>query len=66
MVATPHQCYPQFTYLFLGLRRADLRAIPCRVQVTASSEHFARRILAKDFVLAFAGRVPALHQEAHP
>lgn len=66
MAATPHHCYPQFTYLFLGLRRADPQAIPCRVQVTASSEHFARRILAKDFVLAFAGRVPALHQETHP
>lgn len=66
MVATPHQCYPQFTYLFLALRRTDLRAIPCRVQVTASSEQFARRILAKDFVLAFAGRLPALDQEVHP
>lgn len=66
MVATPHHYYPLFTYLFLGLRHADLRAIPCRIQITASSEQFARRILAKDFVLAFAGRVPALHQETRP
>lgn len=63
MVATPLYVCPQFTYLFLAVRRADLCAIPCRLKITASSEKYARRTLAKDFVLAFAGRLPCTTQE---
>ncbi|WP_421588936.1 host cell division inhibitor Icd-like protein [Rahnella aceris] len=66
MVATPHYVCPQFTYLFLAVRRADLCVVPCRLKVTASSEPYARRALAKDFVLAFAGRLPCTTQEARP
>ena len=64
MVATPHYICSQFTYLFLAVRRDDLRAVPCRLKITASSERYARRTLAKDFVLAFAGRLPCKTQEA--
>lgn len=64
MASAPQFVCPQFTYLFLAVRRADLCAVPCHLKITASSERYARRTLAKDFVLVFAGRLPCTTQEA--
>ncbi|WP_315850872.1 host cell division inhibitor Icd-like protein [Yersinia massiliensis] len=49
----------RFKFLFLAVCRSDLNAKPHRESVTAHSEQDARRSLAGQFVLSFAGRVPA-------
>ncbi|ASY81919.1 repressor [Pectobacterium polaris] len=58
MSSTPTETHPQFTFLFLAVRRAELRALPHREAVIAPDEISARRLLARDYVLAFAGRLP--------
>lgn len=54
------QTRPKFTYLFLAVRRAELKSKPHRAEVTATSEREARQQLARDFVLFFAGRLPVM------
>ncbi|CQJ12742.1 Uncharacterised protein [Yersinia mollaretii] len=49
----------RFKFLFLAVCRSDLNAKPHRESVTAHSEQDARRSLAGQFVLSFAGRIPA-------
>ncbi|RSB59832.1 host cell division inhibitor Icd-like protein [Atlantibacter subterranea] len=58
MATAPVFAHPQFTYLFLALRRADCTARPCPVRVTATSERDARQRLSADFIVCFAGRLP--------
>ncbi|WP_315850380.1 host cell division inhibitor Icd-like protein [Yersinia sp. KBS0713] len=53
------QTRPKFQYLFLAVCRSDLNATPHRESVTAHSEQDARRSLSGQFVLSFAGRIPA-------
>lgn len=60
MMATPVRT--QFKFLFLAVKRADSTDIPHRVETTAPDEQAARLMLVADYILAFAGRVPA--QEA--
>ncbi|CFV32724.1 host cell division inhibitor Icd-like protein [Yersinia pseudotuberculosis] len=48
----------RFKFLFLAVCRSDLNATPHRESVTAHSEQDARRSLAGQFVLSFAGRLP--------
>lgn len=48
----------RFTFLFLAVVRVDPKASPHREQVTATTEHEARAMLAARFVLLFAGRMP--------
>ncbi|HBC7420909.1 TPA: host cell division inhibitor Icd-like protein [Serratia marcescens] len=59
MVATPTPSHPEFTFHFLAVRRSDLSDRPHRETITAPDELTARRHLARDFVLLFAGRIPA-------
>ncbi|QHD93418.1 ash family protein [Proteus terrae subsp. cibarius] len=56
MMATPTQT--QFKFLFLSIKRSDTTAKPCRITITALNEHDARLMLVRDYILAFAGRVP--------
>ncbi len=49
----------RFKFLFLAVCRSDLNSKPHRESATAHSEQDARRSLAGQFVLSFAGRVPA-------
>ncbi|MBG5950085.1 ash family protein [Proteus terrae] len=56
MMATPTQT--QFKFLFLSIKRSDTTAQPCRITITAPNEHDARLMLVRDYILAFAGRVP--------
>jgi hypothetical protein len=53
------QTRPKYQYLFLAVHRSDLNATLHRESVTAHSEQDARRSLASQFVLSFAGRIPA-------
>ena len=57
MMATPTQT--QFKFLFLSIKRSDTTAKPCRITVTASNEYDARLMLVRDYILSFAGRLPA-------
>lgn len=57
MMAIPAQT--QFKFLFLAVKRADSTDIPHRIETTAPDEQAARLMLVADYILAFAGRVPA-------
>lgn len=46
-------------WLFLAVRRADTLAKPHRCKVTAMAYEDAKRLIARDFVAVFAGRLPA-------
>lgn len=59
MAITPTPSHPKFTFIFLAVRRTDLNDRPHRKSITAPDELTARQLLARDFVLLFAGRVPA-------
>ncbi|RJT55864.1 host cell division inhibitor Icd-like protein [Rahnella variigena] len=54
--------HPKFTFLFAAVRRAEPKAPICMLRSAADNEHSARRQFARDYVLCFAGRLPA--QEA--
>lgn len=56
MMAIPTQT--QFKFLFLAVKRADSTDIPHRIEATAPNEHSARLLLVRDYILAFAGRLP--------
>lgn len=64
MMATPTHSHPQFVWLFLAIRRSDVSAKPHREEVTAPDFMSARRLLARDFVASFAGRLP-VREVAH-
>ncbi|EAM7265631.1 host cell division inhibitor Icd-like protein [Salmonella enterica] len=59
MSTTHTQTHSQFIWLFLAVRRSDLRDKPHRRQVTDPDYQTARRLIARDFVAAFAGRMPS-------
>ncbi len=59
MATTLTPLYPQFTYLFAAVRRAEVSAPVCRLRTVAANERAARREFARDYVLLFAGRLPA-------
>lgn len=52
---TPSQ---SFRWLFLALERGNPTARPHRIEATAPNEHSARLLLVRDYILAFAGRLP--------
>nr|EKY1475849.1 host cell division inhibitor Icd-like protein [Morganella morganii] len=52
---TPNQ---SFRWLFLALERGNPAAKPHRIEATAPNEHCARLLLVRDYILAFAGRLP--------
>lgn len=59
-MATHHstQTRPNFIWLFLAVRRSDVADKPRRHQITAPTYDAARRLVARDYVAAFAGRLP--------
>ncbi|MCC3747030.1 host cell division inhibitor Icd-like protein [Rouxiella badensis] len=59
MATTLTPLHPQFTYLFAAVRRAEVSAPVCRLRTVAANERAARREFARDYVLLFAGRLPA-------
>lgn len=58
MMTPPIQAHPQFIWLFLAVCRSDMADRPHRETVTAPDERTARRMLAAQFILFFAGRLP--------
>ncbi|MGM7652913.1 host cell division inhibitor Icd-like protein [Serratia marcescens] len=58
MATTLTPTHPTFCFLFAAVRRSALTAAPRIVRTVADSEHNARRLLARDYVLSFAGRLP--------
>ncbi|MBP1130282.1 MULTISPECIES: host cell division inhibitor Icd-like protein [Serratia] len=50
---------PKYQYRFLAIARLDLAAVPCRLSVEAASESEARQILAQQFILSLAARLPS-------
>ncbi|WP_421670476.1 host cell division inhibitor Icd-like protein [Rahnella sp. EDr1-12] len=62
MATTLTTQHPKFTFLFAAVRRAEPKAPICMLRSAADNEHSARRLFARDYVLCFAGRLPA--QEA--
>ena len=58
MATTPISLHPQFIWIFLAIRRSDVLAKPQRKEVTAPDLTSARRVIARDFVASFAGRLP--------
>ncbi|MCD2354883.1 host cell division inhibitor Icd-like protein [Pantoea sp. MHSD4] len=51
--------HPEFTFIFAAVRRTDAAARPCMLRTVAGDERSARATLARDYVLSFAGRLPA-------
>nr|WP_262242363.1 host cell division inhibitor Icd-like protein [Serratia liquefaciens] len=47
-----------YCWLFLAVRRSDAAERPHREAITAPDERTARQMLAGQFVLSFAGRLP--------
>lgn len=64
MATTPIHSYPQFVWLFLAVRRSDVSDKPHRHQIIAPTYDAARRLMARDFVATFAGRLP-LREVSH-
>lgn len=58
MATVPALLHPEYTFLFLAVRRIDGKALPVPVRITAHTERDARLQLITDFVLCFAGRIP--------
>lgn len=48
----------KFTWLFAAINRNQRHSRPVMLRVTANDEHSARRRLAPDYILCFAGRLP--------
>ncbi|MGS1868413.1 host cell division inhibitor Icd-like protein [Klebsiella oxytoca] len=56
--------HSQFTWIFLAVRRSDVSAKPHREEVIAPDFMSARRLVARDFIASFAGRLP-VREVAH-
>ncbi|MCL7822106.1 host cell division inhibitor Icd-like protein [Pasteurella multocida] len=50
--------YTGFTYIFIGILRTDLSNQLQKIRIPAESELQARKKLARDYVLVFAGKIP--------
>jgi len=59
MATVPALSHPEYTFLFLAVRRTDGKARPAPVRITAPNERDARLKLIAEFVICFAGRLPA-------
>ncbi|HDL7179761.1 TPA: host cell division inhibitor Icd-like protein [Yersinia enterocolitica] len=51
-------------FIFATIKRSDVKAKPVMIRVTASSYSEARQQLIRDYVISFAGRIPALEKMA--
>ncbi|MGM3141049.1 host cell division inhibitor Icd-like protein, partial [Bacillus cereus group sp. BC235] len=58
MASIPTLSHPEFTFVFLAVRRTDCYARPLPVRIVATCEHAARLKLVTEFVLSFAARIP--------
>ncbi len=64
MATTLTLSHPQFVYVFAAVRRADRTPRICMLRTVAGDEHAARLNLVRDYILAFAGRLPVAEVRA--
>lgn len=64
MATTLTLSHPQFVYVFAAVRRADRTPRICMLRTVAGDEHAARLNLVRDYILAFAGRLPVAEVHA--
>jgi len=50
--------YPQFVFVFAAVRRCQRNSRIQMLRATATNERDARQLLARDYVLSFACRLP--------
>ncbi|WP_085540298.1 host cell division inhibitor Icd-like protein [Cedecea sp. NFIX57] len=58
MATTLTLSHPQFVFVFAAVRRADRKPRICMLRTVAGDERAARLALVRDYILAFAGRLP--------
>ncbi|RNL68800.1 host cell division inhibitor Icd-like protein [Citrobacter sp. MH181794] len=58
MATTLTLSHPQFVFVFAAVRRADRKPRVCMLRTVAGDERAARLSLVRDYILAFAGRLP--------
>lgn len=58
MATTLTQSHPQFVFVFAAVRRVGRTPRICMLRTVAGDERSARRSLVRDYVLAFAARLP--------
>ncbi|WP_126354456.1 host cell division inhibitor Icd-like protein [Cedecea lapagei] len=58
MATTLTLSHPQFVFVFAAVRRADRKPRICMLRTVAGDERTARLSLVRDYILAFAGRLP--------
>lgn len=58
MATTLTLSHPQFVFVFAAVRRADRKPRICMLRTVAGDERAARLSLVRDYILAFAGRLP--------
>ncbi|HHH0905685.1 TPA: host cell division inhibitor Icd-like protein [Yersinia enterocolitica] len=51
-------------FIFATIKRSDIKAKPVMMRVTARSYKEAQQQLIRDYVISFAGRIPALEKMA--
>ncbi|WP_439295251.1 host cell division inhibitor Icd-like protein [Lonepinella sp. BR2882] len=54
-----------FTYIFIAIKRTDLTNQFHKIRIQAESEQQARKLLAKTYILFFAGRINPTHKRSH-
>ncbi|MBX8934534.1 ash family protein [Enterobacter sp. K62_1] len=64
MATTLTPSHPQFVFVFAAVRRADRKPRISMLRTVAGNEHAARLSLVRDYVLAFAGRLPVAEVRA--
>ncbi|WP_435339338.1 host cell division inhibitor Icd-like protein [Klebsiella aerogenes] len=58
MATTLTPPHPQFIFVFAAVRRASRQADIHMLRTVAGDERTARRLLARDYVLSLAARLP--------
>ncbi|MGZ0723474.1 host cell division inhibitor Icd-like protein [Kluyvera cryocrescens] len=58
MATTLTLSHPQFVFVFAAVRRTDRKPRVCMLRTVAGDERAARLALVRDYILAFAGRLP--------
>lgn len=56
--------YPQFVFVFAAVRRCQRHSRIQMLRATATNERAARQMLARDYVLSFACRLPVAEVRA--
>jgi len=64
MATVLHSPPPQFVFVFAAVRRCERHSCVLMLRATAADERAARRLLARDYVLSFACRLPVTEVRA--